>query len=956
MRSAVLGAFFLSGVSALIYQVVWMRMLTLVFGNTVFAVSAVLSAFMAGLSLGSYLLGRYADRIRRPVLLYVLLEAGIGLYGLATPWLFDVIDPIYASLAGDAVGEYTLLNLFRFVLAFVVILVGTAFMGGTLPVLARHFVHSVEHAGSGVGLLYGLNTLGAVAGVVLSGFVLIPFAGVHQALVTAVVLNLVIAGVLAMVFARSSVIAATPAPGGGEAAPATDGRGRLVLIAFAVSGFAALGYEVVWTRVLALVIGGSVYAFATMLLTFLAGLAVGSLLMTRWLPRLRGRELAVFAWLEIAIAAAVLIVVVLAGRLPMMFIGLARVMPESFLGIQLMQLLLAFLVMLPATLLLGALFPLVCRLYTGAVDWMGGQVGRLYAANTVGAILGAVAAGFALIPWLGSRGALIALAALSAAVGLAILAATDVARPRKAAAAAVVAVVVMTAAVLPGWNPLVMNSNFPYLLKLIVDRPSFLDEYLDSRVLHHDEDVSGDIMVYRSPDDTINLHVNGHAEGGTWRGDMLVQVELATLPSLMHPDPERVLMVGLGPGITLGALTQMDGVEHIDVVEISPGVVEAYGQFADHNHRALEDERVELIIDDARHFLAHSERRYDLIVIGPSYAWVSGTASLFTREFLELTEAHLRPGGLTALWFHIYSMTPDSIKVFTRTVTEVFPHQSVWFSSDYGELIALGSRRPHAYDYGRLARRLSMPKVRDEVARTMSPRPGAAIGHYLMGGEALAAYGRGAPLNTDNRPYLEFMPPRRLYDWDMEENLASLIGDGRRVVPPVTDIAVERDDGRVRLPHLGLDVASGGSWRIDPDFLNVYNLVRSPHGEGADKRVPNRTVVPRARFRSGETGLELRASELGQEMDHREIPAMLGERLVTVTGAPRERVRGEVLNGDPLFWVARAGEASVVYVMTWFCRSNGMQYLGRYETPGEEIDFAPVKALLEEEFECYEPE
>lgn len=779
-KTLILSAFFLSGVSALIYQVVWMRMLTLTFGTTVFAVSAVLSAFMAGLALGAWAFGRFSDRLKRPVLLYVLLELGIGAYALLTPFLFQHIDTVYTPLLRSLTDDFYLLSLFRFLLAFVVIVVGAALMGGTLPVLSKFYVHSIGQAGKDVGTLYALNTFGAVMGVVISGFVLIPMTGVQSTLYFAVAINIVIAVGLGLLVWRHyggpGSISIPSAKSVTENKTGSTADRRWVLLAFAASGFAALGYEVIWTRVLALIVGSSTYAFSMMLLTFLLGLALGSILMTRLLSRFTGREYLSFAYIQIGIALTVLLATAFTGKLPLLFMSLARIVPADFSGILLTQLLCAFLIMLLPTLLLGALFPLACRMYAGSLEGIGGEVGRLYGANTVGAIAGAFIAGFVLIPWLGTELSLKLLIWINVLIGALLLFRFGEKGNRNRLmlpALGVVAMLLLNLAIAP-WNPLLMNSNFPHALKPIAQDAPVLKQYLDSEVLYTDEDASDHVLVYRGLGDSTNLNVSGHAEGGTHKADMPVQVQLAALPALMSAAPKRVLIIGLGAGITLGSMEQMDGVEEIDVVEISRAVTRANHFFNEYNHHALEDPRLNLIIDDARHYLAHSDKRYDLIIISPSYAWVSATARLFTTEFLELANSHLAANGLVALWFQLYNVTPPVIKSFVATVQQAFPYTSLWQSSTSAELMAIASPRPHGFDYNKLERRLGLPMVRAELGRVMRPDAASLRKLFLMDGQAVENYAAGASINTDDHPYLEFEAPKHLYDWDLRTNLQDI--------------------------------------------------------------------------------------------------------------------------------------------------------------------------------------
>ena len=961
LKVTVLAAFFLSGLSALIYEVVWVRMLTLTFGTTVFAVSAVLSAFMGGLALGSYLFGRIVDRIDKPLRLYILLELGIGLYGLLTPFLIKHIDTVYVPFVGGLSDSFYLLSIIRFFLAFVIILVGTAFMGATLPVLSRFYVKTIGEAGRGIGTLYGLNTTGGVVGVALSGFVLIPFVGVKETLFTAVALNLLIGAGLFLYLRSSSGEGVSKTPGKsakpgekeetGRAHPGSPGS-RWIIIAFAISGFTALGYEVVWTRVLSLVIGSSVYAFSTMLVTFLVGIALGSFVMSALLEKVKGREFLWFAVIEGAIAISVLLVTTFSGELPMLFLSLAQGVSRDFFGIQVLQSSISIIVMLPTAVLFGALFPLVCRMYIDEMENLGAEVGRLYAANTVGTILGAFAAGFVLIPLAGSETSLKLLTWINAGVACVffLVFAEISISARRVSAFFLTAVVVVLSLSAPAWEPLKMNSNLPNLLRVIAEKPDILDSYLGSEVVYTDEDITGNTLIYRTEEGSLNLHVGGHAEGGSHPADMPVQIELAVLPALMHSNPKQVLVVGLGAGITLGALEQMEGVSEIDAVEISTGVVKAVGVFSEYNNNALEDKRLNLIIDDARHFLTHTDKKYDLILVGPSYVWVTGTANLFTREFLELAKGHLNTGGIVALWFQLYSMRPFNIKTFVRTVTESFPFASLHLTTTNAELIALGSPEPHAFDYAALTRNLKLDRVADEVGRVTLPKPESLVGMYLMGGDEAREYAGLAPVNTDNHPWLEYSAPRHQYNWDLLENIESLFANTRTSVALVENLSYVKG-GVTFYPFIGIRTKTKG-WEGEPSYLNIHEL--SVPGYGAGKR-PLRTTIPRVVFSSSQYRLDLRANSSG--------PPGRGElkgSMAGITGRASTEIKRADLGGRPLYWTLVGDDKAEGYLLTWYCAESGMRYLGRVDVfdkarTGSAPGFGRVLSVLERGIECYRP-
>ena len=949
MNIIIYSAFFLSGLSALIYEVVWMRMLTLTFGATVFAVSAVLAAFMAGLALGSYLLGNLADRAKNPLKLYILLELGIGIYGFFTPLFFKHLDKIYLPFANILPESFYLLSIVRLFLAFSVILVGTALMGGTLPALSKFYIKNIEDAGRGAGRLYGINTIGAVFGSILGGFALIPYIGVKETLYAAVGVNLLIAGWLSILLPKFHGNIAVSAAGKKNIAPQTGmtSQQRFVLAAFALSGFTALAYEVVWTRTLSLIIGSSVYAFTTMLFTFLLGIALGSFMMSALMEKTKKREYLLFAIIEAGIALTVLFAAVLTGKLPMLFFWMAQIVPKNFFGIQIVQIAISFIMMLPATLLMGALFPLVLRMYTDTIDKVGREIGHVYAANTVGTILGAFSAGFIFIPIFGSETSLKALTWVNALIAAFFFLnyAELRGRNKKAFAGSIAVFFILLNLIIPKWDPMHMNSNIPNFIKIIAEKPSvFIDKYLKgSEPVYVNEDVWGNILVYKFFEGSINLNVNGHGEGGTYKMDMPAQIELAALPSLLHPNPEKALLVGLGAGITLGALEKMQDIKEIDCVEISGGVVKANSFFSPYNNNALSDKRLKLIIDDARHYLNRTEKKYDLIISGPSYSWISGASNIFTLEYLKLAREHLSHDGIMAMWFHLYNMMPSGIESFLRTVSAVFPHTTVWFSSSGVEFIIIGSNKNIYIDYAKLISRLSDPNVKSELGRANLSQPESIIGSYLMGEDLLAQRIKNAPLNTDNSPFLEFFIPRHLYQWDMLNNAKSLIGEVLAVNVPI-DGASYRQGLSTYYPYIGIKSAFQG-WQSESAYLNIFSFFRH---QGSEKEMSTRESVPRIIFRQGSSNFELRAA-YGKSSNPKTI-------LIDATGRSEREIRAGRFDGNQLLWVRKEEEKGSAYFMTWFCASNDRQYIGRFYAPsGRMPEFERIMSELDKGIDCYRP-
>ncbi|HSN92351.1 MAG TPA: fused MFS/spermidine synthase [Anaeromyxobacteraceae bacterium] len=779
--------FFLSGAAALLYEVVWVRLLGLVFGHTVHAVTAVLAAYMAGLALGSAAAGRLADRIARPLRAYGIVEAAIGVLCLATPLLFRatqaVYDPIQRALEPGALGS----GLIHLALASLVLLPPTVLMGATLPILSRAVVRGPRTAASRIGTLYAVNTLGAVVGTAATGFLLLPAVGLRSTLWLGVALDFLVAALaISLDRARRAAPAANAsaasAPAGGEgaeipwsgeAAPPPLPRAGVAaaLVGIGLSGAASMAYEVAWTRALGLVLGSTTYAFTAMLVTFLSGLALGALLASRLLGRRRA-DLSAFGLLEIAIALAALSVLPAFGRLPdllLSILGRAGVTHQVAL---LAQLGLSFLVMIGPTLLVGATFPLVLAAVGTSLSRVGRDVGHAYGANTVGTILGSTAAGFLLVPAIGIEATVVAAGVANLAAGLAALAVAPGAGRRLrlagVAAAAGFAVLVL---LLPRWDPNAMTAGVPvYAAEMVKDPRGFRASQRRREILLYREGLSSTVAVVRTPT-AISLSVNGKTDASTGQ-DMGTQLLLGHLGALLHPEPRRALVIGLASGVTVGAVAQHP-LDAIDVAEIEPAMVEASRFFLRENRGALSDPRVRVIEGDGRHILAAAREPYDLVVSEPSNPWMAGVASLFTREFYQTARDRLAPGGIMVQWLQTYSIFGRDMQMVVRTFSEVFPHVSVWAGAR-GDVLLLATPATACLDLDLVERRLAAsPGLREDFER-LGLGGGRLAFRLVLDEEDTRRYAAGAPLNTDDLPLLEFSAPRGLYAGSAVENEALL--------------------------------------------------------------------------------------------------------------------------------------------------------------------------------------
>ncbi len=799
--AAVTLCFFFSGTTGLIYEVLWTRILGLVFGHTVFAITTVLAAFMAGLGLGSYLFGGIADRNARPLRLYGCLEAGIGIYALITPFLFSRAEDIYIPLHRAFGLSFFAFSLLQFLLIFLILLIPTTFMGATLPVLSRFFVRSMNLLGGQVGRLYALNTFGAVLGTYAAGFHLIPTLGVRTTLLLAAIANVGI-GILAIVFdrhlqqlasaalvSRSDAAAADhPEPAG--SAFSSDRRSAaavwLTVVGLGISGAASMIYEVAWTRALSLVIGGSTYAFSTMLATFLSGLALGSYLYTRLSRRLRITPV-FFGCLQLGIGLGALLVTPFFDRMPEVFLRAFQI-SQSPGFVKTIQFFISAMAMFLPTLFMGATFPCAIQIAATEMSRVGRDVGRVYFVNTGGAIAGTVAAGFFLIPVWGLRSTLTLAVSLNLCLALALFVTPRWAGWRRGAAI-LAPILALTALFLaPAWDATLMASGVAIYGRNYfgsLGTAGFRAKLSADQLLYYKDGLGATVSVHRQGG-LLFLRVNGKTDASNTL-DMHTQLMLGHLPLLVHPDAKRALIIGMGSGMTAGAVA-LHPIERIDVIEIEPAVVEAAEFFTKENRGILKNPKTHLAIADGRNFLLASDGGYDVIISEPSNPWMRGIGNLFSLDFYELAAQRLAPKGIVCQWIHTYGLFPDDLKMVVKTFRSVFPHTTIW-NTTLGDLLLIGSKTPWVLDNARLQERYdAVPGLREDLAKLGIRSPLAILADFVLAEEDAARYSRYALLNTDDLPFLEFSAPESLYADTIDLNARLIRSFKRDEFPPLIGV------------------------------------------------------------------------------------------------------------------------------------------------------------------------
>ncbi|HEX5045418.1 MAG TPA: fused MFS/spermidine synthase [Candidatus Polarisedimenticolaceae bacterium] len=792
LGAAFAALFVVSGACGLVYQVVWTRQLVTVFGVTAFAVSTVLVSFMGGMALGAALLGGVADRVRRPLRMFALLEGGIGVYALLLPLLLRGADVAHRGLSGMLPDDFVVRSILRFALCLLLLLPPTALMGATLPALGRGLLQHAGRFGRGLGILYFVNTLGAAAGCWLAGFHLIPALGLFRTTLLAVAGNAAVA-TTAFLLERSGpgeVRAAAPAGREGAEREASCPPWWPLAVACA-SGAIALAFEVVWFRVLVMVFGSTVYSFSAMLTVFLLGLALGSLLFGPLADRVE-RPVRLLAVTTGLVALTALCGSMAVNAMPRLFLEILHAMGVDYAGMTRTKALLSVLTLLPPALAFGGTFPVAVRAYRGD-SGPGRRIGRVYAWNTLGAIAGSFLTGFVLLPTVGAERTLqmIVAVGLALAFGSLVLERGPLA-PRFALPAGVAVVLIAAGLVFaPRWDRRLLGAGVYFEPRQHMDAQGNLnlDRVVgDYRLVTYTEGFNETITSFRTAKGRF-ITVNGSPTASDHLEDMFSQRMLGHLPMALHPGPVRsACIVGLGAGVTAGAIA-VHGPERLVAIELEKGVFTASRFFSAQNHGVLTDPRVKIVLDDGRNWLERTGERFDVISSAPNFPSLTGSGALYSREYFALCRRRLAAGGIMCQFAPIWRLLPQDVATIVGSFSDVFPHVRL-FSTGLS-LVMLG--REEAFppvDLDELRARAARPEVAASLAEIGVRGPMELLSFYQMDEAEIAALTRGADRNTDDRPRTEFRAPRGVF--------ADTVG------PNLEAIAQLRPDPEVLADRLGL--------------------------------------------------------------------------------------------------------------------------------------------------------
>ena len=846
VRSFILACFFLSGMSGLVYEILWTRLLVEIIGGAPFSVSIILTVFMAGLGFGSYLAGRHIDRIKTPstlIKLYGTLELVIGLYAGLVPVLLSAFKPLQSLIYNNLYAHFLAYHLLTFLLCAVIFFVPVVCMGATLPVLCRFYVDRMARVGAHAGRLYGLNTIGAAAGSLMCGFWLIQWWGVPGAMAFAVATNSVIGlaclrvGFKAQTFAggKASKKPNPRQPGAGDNSPASPAERSAALVIFAVSGFCAMACEVIWTKLLALIVGPTTYSFTIVLVTFITGLALGSLLFGWFADRARNC-LALLLATQAAAALLVLGVSQLLGGSQLFFAKLIFTFKDQFGFLNLAKAGALFMLMILPTLCFGASFPLVSKIYTRSMAHVGRSIGFAYMVNTIGALMGPFVAGFLLIPFLGKETGLKVAAGLQLSTSVVIAALMLRRKPHglrhQALMAAAAAAVLILCLHFPFWShrqlsigkyhdfedirPVLTRSGW---LEALFQGSRELEKAEKGELLYYGDGIGGFTSVVKFTDALGNVNLamaNSGKTDASSRQDMETQTLLAHFPMLCHDNPQSVMVIGLASGITAGEVLHYP-VAAMDVLEINHQVVEASRFFNPWNSRVLADARTRLILQDARAHLQLTRQTYDVIISEPSNPWMEGLAALFTRDFFALARERLKDGGLFAQWIHAYQMDWNAFAMIGRSFAEVFPDSL---------LVMMSLARPEG-DYmlvgfkGRERFGLSSDKALPSPSRNVVLNHPQVLTRLVVSERLPALFGPGE-VHTDRHPQLDFIAPRlmyqktgQIYDRIQSRKSEGLSAETRNIIHRLeTDV-----DSQIDFAAFALSVYS--------PFGNMFDLARA---------------------------------------------------------------------------------------------------------------------------------
>lgn len=908
----VLVMFALSNMAALIYQISWTKNLSYVFGTSVYAIGTVLACFMSGLAVGSFVFGRRADRSTNPVRLFAYVELALGLYALILIPLFTLLPQPY-SFFHRIFGGTPFMNLMLFALSFQVLIIPTSLIGGTFPIMNRLYSR-IGTIGKDVGTVYSVDTVFAGAGALIAGFVLLPVLGISMTIAVGAALN-----ILAGIYLYN--ISVHPTEYSLDRGKKSDiktiinglnNADKTVFMAYFLSGFAGLSAEVIWIRALSLTLGTSMYAISIITAGFLIGLALGSFFMSKYIHRIKNL-LTAFAFIELGIAASAVLLLLVIKNLDIPYLVLYHTF-DSFYPFTAALFIIIFLILLVPTTLMGATMPVVSKIITKNPMFIGTDTGAVFTINTLGAIFGTFIASFILIPGAGMTMSGAFIAALNIITALLIFARSG--RENKKKFYSLTAVTLLLSIYLASTTISPVSAGAYYHGTQLKDIGSWDKMKSETEVLHYEEGLYGLVSAVRQGEYTA-LRIDGKSESSNVPVELVTEYQLAYIPMFAHSSPKEVMLIGLGGGFTLDAVTNFKEVDSIDLVEINPHLLNvAREYFSEYNGMALSDPRVNTIIDDGRNHLLASDKKYDVIISQPSNIWLSGEGGLFTKEMYEGVKAHLNTGGVFGQWLPLYEQDAEDFRIFLATFRSVFPYATLWIV-DY-DAVLVGSTEPNEYDYGYIQQHIaSNPEINQDfkmmsdvlLTTTKYAQLYQVVVPYRMNGDDIKEFS-GSVINTDDRPVLEFSAAKNtVYQGSVEKPFKEVSGflqDKYGLVLSLPFTNLTSMDREIKLDFIDLKTGLDSSWKEQTSDIYVDHSKNVVFMESVFTKGNSQFLV---------VALPLSDQPLTDDFKERVISGMNKNGYIEAGELP--------VNGH---WGYEMKKADGDYVVSWFCEHNDILY------------------------------
>jgi spermidine synthase len=773
----ILALFFCSGATALVYEVVWSKFLSQMFGSTVYAQTAVLATFMGGLALGNKVFGRWADGLAHPVRAYGWLELGIGIYAILFPLLDRLVDRVFVAVGSGLIEHPGWLLVLKGTLSALLLITPTVLMGGTLPLMAAWLQKSdSDDAGRRSARFYSVNSLGAVTGSALAGFFLVQTFGMITTLWVAALVNALVGLIAILISGKIETVSSAPAQSttplagaGGELAgsnPITRITPAVACLIVALTGAISMGLEVLASRSLVLIFGSSLQAFAAVLIAFILGIGLGAAWIASPTRQIRSSEGLVVVLLALAGAWVAFLVFNIESWVDFYRLartGIART-PAGYIIHQLLTLVISLIVLGIPAAAIGAVLPLLIRAISGGSVALGKSVGVLLTWNTLGCVVGVLITGFGLMPALGLRNAyaVLALVLVFAAFALAVRC-----RLRIGGGLSLAAVIFVTMVMLQsdqGWKH-VMGSGVFRIWETQVDPQLMAKRKEHVKILFYEDGPDATVSVEQwdgaDASARLSMSINGKVEAGTTSADMGTQLLCSHLGMFVKPDAKDVFVLGLASGMTATAPLAYP-IERLDVAENCEPVIKASQFFEDWNCHVLSDPRTKLWREDGRTVLKLNPQLYDVIITEPSNPWFVGTGSVFSKEYYELAASRLKPGGIVSQWVQLYETQDEIVELILRTFRSVFPHMELWDVGN-GDVIMLGALQPWDTGPEVFRKGFAFERVRQDMEMINIFSPETLMVRQLASQQtAFAIPGKG-PIQSDRFPLLEYIAPKAFF-------------------------------------------------------------------------------------------------------------------------------------------------------------------------------------------------